>query len=100
MTTNKQEKPATADDDDERLSPVEIRMAAVGLVVQLPMQLDDALAVLDYARVMTEPVFKARASGRLAPADGLRPASRWSAGLFVLRSFFDPIFDPTGQNWA
>jgi hypothetical protein len=57
--TNKNEQQKSTDDDDERLSPVEIRMAAVSLVAQLPMQLDDALAVLDYSRFLTEQVFKA-----------------------------------------
>ena len=62
MTTeeNTQQKP-TQDEDYERLPPVEIKMMAVALVAQMPMpmRLDDALAVIDYARFLTEQVFKA-----------------------------------------
>lgn len=45
--------------NQDRMSQDELRMAALGIVLQLPLHQEDAFAILDYARLFaTECLFK------------------------------------------
>jgi hypothetical protein len=56
--TNENERPDD-DEQEERMGQDEIRMAALGIVIQLPLYQEDAMAILDHARfVATDYLFK------------------------------------------